>query len=45
MVATWLVSRTGNDYSPAYMIMVAAAISFAALLYFKETYKAPLEVG
>lgn len=45
LVATWLVERTGNDYSPAYMIMVAAAISFAALLYFKETYKAPLEVG
>jgi MHS family proline/betaine transporter-like MFS transporter len=45
LAATWLVERTGNDYSPAYMIMVAAAISFASLLCFKETYKAPLEVG
>lgn len=43
LVATWLVERTGNDYSPAYMIMVAAAISFGALLAFKETYRAPLE--
>ena len=31
LVATWLVDRTGNDYSPAFMIMAAAAISFAAL--------------
>jgi MHS family proline/betaine transporter-like MFS transporter len=45
LAATWLVSRTGNDYSPAFMIMVAAAISFAALLAFKETYKAPLETS
>ena len=45
LAATWLVERTGNDYSPAFMIMAAAAISFAALLHFKETYKAPLEVG
>ncbi|MDP1752221.1 MAG: MFS transporter [Reyranella sp.] len=42
LVATWLVSRTGNDYSPAFMIMVAAAISFLALLRFKETYREPL---
>ncbi len=45
LVATWLVSRTGNDYSPAFMIMVAAAISFLALLRFKETYRQPLEVA
>ncbi|MDP1963966.1 MAG: MFS transporter [Reyranella sp.] len=45
LVATWLVSRTGNDYSPAFMIMVAAAISFVALLAFKETYRAPLETS
>ncbi len=45
LAATWLVSRTGNDYSPAFMIMAAAAISFAALLAFKETYKAPLETA
>jgi MFS transporter, MHS family, proline/betaine transporter len=45
LVATWLVSRTENDYSPAFMIMVAAAISFLAVTRFKETYKAPLETA
>ena len=30
LVATWLVNRTGDDLSPAYMIMAAAAISFLA---------------
>ena len=43
LAATWLVNRTGNDYSPAFMIMAAAAISFvAALASFKETSKASL---
>ncbi len=42
LVATWLVERTANDYSPAFMIMAAAAISFLALLTFKETFRAPL---
>ena len=42
LVATWLVERTANDYSPAFMIMAAAAVSFAALLTFKETFRAPL---
>jgi MHS family proline/betaine transporter-like MFS transporter len=45
LATTWLVERTGNDYSPAFMIMAAAAISFAALLRFKESYRAPLEVA
>jgi hypothetical protein len=35
--------RTANDYSPAFMIMAAAAISFLALLTFRETFRAPLE--
>jgi len=43
LVATWLVARTHNDYSPAFMIMAAAAISFFAILSFKETYRTPLE--
>jgi len=43
LVATWLVARTHNDYSPAFMIMAAAAISFLAILSFKETYRTPLE--
>ena len=42
LVATWLVERTGNDYSPGFMIMVAAAVSFLALLTYKETYRKPL---
>ena len=45
LAATGLVERTGNDYSPAFMIMAAAAISFAALLYFKESYRTPLETA
>jgi MHS family proline/betaine transporter-like MFS transporter len=36
LAATWLVHRTGTDLSPAFMIMVAAAISFVAALTFKE---------
>ena len=32
LAATWLVQRTDNDYSPAFMIMAAAAISFLVLL-------------
>ncbi|MFO1080581.1 MAG: MFS transporter [Reyranellaceae bacterium] len=42
LVATWLVERTGNDYSPAFMIMIAAAISFVALLGVRVDQKAPL---
>jgi MFS transporter, MHS family, proline/betaine transporter len=32
LAATWLVERTDNDYSPAFMIMAAGAISFLVLL-------------
>jgi MFS transporter, MHS family, proline/betaine transporter len=42
LVATWLVDRTGNDYSPAFMIMAAAAASFLALLSFRESYRVSL---
>jgi len=42
LAATWLVERTANDYSPAFMIMAAAAVSFLALLTFKETFRTPL---
>ena len=40
-----VIERTGNDYSPAFMVMAAAVISFVALVSFKETYKMPLEVA
>ncbi|MFO1085992.1 MAG: MFS transporter [Reyranellaceae bacterium] len=43
LVATWLVERTGNDYSPGFMIMAAAFVSFMALLTYQETYRKPLE--
>ena len=42
MMATWLVHRTENQLSPAFMIMIAAAISFVAILTFRERSKAPL---
>jgi MHS family proline/betaine transporter-like MFS transporter len=43
LAATWLVERTADDLSPAFMIMAAAAISFLALLSFRETFRLPLE--
>jgi MHS family proline/betaine transporter-like MFS transporter len=33
LAAAWLVHRTGNDLSPAWMIVAAAAVSLLALLY------------
>jgi len=39
MAATWLVARTGDDLSPAYMIMAAAAVSTIALLFVPETFR------
>jgi MHS family proline/betaine transporter-like MFS transporter len=45
LVATWLVARTANDYSPAFMIMAAAAISFLAILTFKETFRTRLQAA
>lgn len=36
LAATWLVHRTADDLSPAFMAMAAAAISFAAVLTFRE---------
>jgi MHS family proline/betaine transporter-like MFS transporter len=45
LVATWLVERTANDYSPGFMIMAAAAVSFVAALTFKETFRARLETA
>ena len=36
LAATWLVQRTDDDFSPAFMIMAAAAISFLVLLLFRR---------
>jgi len=41
LVATWLVHRTENEISPAFMVMGAAAVSFLALLTFRETSQSP----
>ena len=40
--AAWLIHRTRNDISPAYMIMAAAAISLVAVLSMKESYRKAL---
>ena len=45
LVATWLVHRTGDNLSPAFLIMAAGAISFAAALFFKETAHSRLETA
>jgi MFS transporter, MHS family, proline/betaine transporter len=45
MVATWLIERTGNDLSPAYLIMAAAAVTFIALLRTEETFRKPMQLA
>ena len=42
LVATWLVTRTGDELAPAYLIMAAAAVSCFAAWCMKETYRTPL---
>jgi MFS transporter, MHS family, proline/betaine transporter len=41
LAAAWLVARTGDEIVPAFLIMGAAAVSFVAILSFRETYRAP----
>ena len=45
LTATWLVHRTGDNLSPAYLIMAAAAVSFLCVLLYRETSKTKLEVA
>jgi MHS family proline/betaine transporter-like MFS transporter len=45
LVATWLVHRTENDLAPAYMVMVAAAVSFLSVRLFKENSRATLQMA
>ena len=40
LAATWLVNRTGDETAPAFLIMAAAAVTFATILWFRETYRA-----
>jgi MFS transporter, MHS family, proline/betaine transporter len=45
LAATWLVERTGNEITPAFLIMAAGAVTFLTLLGFRETYRAPFVGG
>jgi MFS transporter, MHS family, proline/betaine transporter len=45
LVATWLVARTADETAPAFLIMASAAVSFATILWFRETYRAPFVGG
>jgi len=43
LIATWLVSVTGNPLAPAFYVMVGAAVSAIAVLSMKEHLNAPLD--
>ena len=45
LMATWLVDRTGDETAPAFLIMVAAAVTLATIMRFRETYRAPFPGG
>jgi MHS family proline/betaine transporter-like MFS transporter len=45
LVATWLIARTHEDLSPAFLIMGAAAITLLAVLSFGESYRSRLAVA
>ena len=45
LVATWLVNRTLDEFSPAYMIMLAAVVSFLSICTFSERSREPLEAA
>lgn len=40
MLATWLISRTQNDLSPAFYVMGAAVVSLIAVFFLPETSRA-----
>jgi MHS family proline/betaine transporter-like MFS transporter len=42
LVAAWLVARTADELAPAYLIMVAAAVSFVGAWRMEETFRTPL---
>jgi MHS family proline/betaine transporter-like MFS transporter len=39
MVAVYAVKRTGDDLSPAFLLMAAAAVSFLVVVRLRESYK------
>ena len=40
LVATWLVTRTGDEIAPAFLIIASAAVTFIATVSLRETYRA-----
>jgi MFS transporter, MHS family, proline/betaine transporter len=44
LAATWLVQRTGDEIAPAFLIMAAAAVTFATVLWFRESYRSSFSV-
>jgi MHS family proline/betaine transporter-like MFS transporter len=40
LVATWLIHRTADEFTPAYMIMAAAAVSLLAMLLYRGETRA-----
>lgn len=42
LVATWLITATGEEIAPAYFIMAAGAVSFLACRFLRETAGRPL---
>jgi MHS family proline/betaine transporter-like MFS transporter len=42
LVAAWLVERTADELAPAYLVMVAAAVSFLGVWRMRETLRTPL---
>ena len=45
LAATWLVERTSDEIAPAFLVMAAAAVSFATVLGLRETYRMPFAGG
>lgn len=43
IVAAWLLNRTSDDYSLAYFLMAAAAVSLVGVVTLEETAHVPLE--
>jgi len=42
LLVTWLISRTGQDMAPAFLVMAAAAVAFLTTLTLTETAGRPL---
>ena len=40
-----MLFRSGEEIAPAFLIMAAATVTFATLLWFRETYRKPFIGG